>query len=566
MYTIFLILLSSIVFAIPIFPNADEECINNICKRNIYSYDKYYYNGSRLLFLNESFNQSHCDAGYQYCVIRNKYQVNIKNSSNALNPVKFTRSGESIFLTPVKMYYENDQGQQDLIGINADVGVFVDQNQIMFQNIFGSGINLSLVYRHDTLKELISIESNTTLSKPKIRNVISVNVEYKLSFDNIKIYTRGSIWNRSTVRLDQLKFKRNNSFIFGISSPIAYDKRQQVNSSYRLEERGPNTFLTIITEIEFFNVSRSHRMINMITNVTFNKSLPDKFPKYIDPTVIIFDFNNFTYDAWIVREDAGTFPEMITFTRTINEPAFNFVGRVQECDANCTACITGNKIYRMTLDFPSILNLPGDIKILQGTILIFTVFGTVYDGHQDIEVHEMNQNITVAPEPHYLAMGNETIWNISLIPTDGSSVALWDISLFGSHYNRYTKGGYPVGFRSVNEDGPVSGCPVSTQNGFASNNFPLVGFRPLVAITYQPNENKLIAKQIFLFLFILFWIILAILYLEFPGVVFGVAQAIVAFVDFIIFTSFFPNFMIAGVAILGAGLILLSDAVFRKDL
>ena len=213
------ILTLSTVESIPI----DEFTEKSGDTYTIHSYQKYYKDNGKLLFLNESFTGSGCDKGYNYCVKDNLFQVDIKDRLNSADPLKYTNSGNVFYMRPIRIYYSNEYGQIQTISYLKGVKAVIVGNTALWKDEFGTGIDIEYSYMPWKWKPKIVIHNKTLIPEPILKGNVTINMDFVIKVpENMSVKINNSLWNPTlkTKINNSITFTKNQTEIFEISAPL----------------------------------------------------------------------------------------------------------------------------------------------------------------------------------------------------------------------------------------------------------------------------------------------------------------------------------------------------------
>jgi len=152
--------------------NWEKECDGSFCKMAIYPYQKYYYNGSQMEFLNETWSNENCE-GFDYCVDDNLFQayVNVNDTKVYMfaNGIKFDIRLKSI---------------GKLLSLKKNVEI--DGSILRFRDVVNN-VTLEYQYLPQGIKEtaIIGDDSLIRLSS-KVSNTIGFTYDLNKDFEYSK--------------------------------------------------------------------------------------------------------------------------------------------------------------------------------------------------------------------------------------------------------------------------------------------------------------------------------------------------------------------------------------------
>lgn len=235
-----------------------------------------YFNGSEFVEINKTLVESE-DPLYDYMVKQGIFETYFKSNPSTSETIKFyynsSRKDEqphkSGFVTvqPMSLNYRNDLDQLQQINMIQGVNGIPQENNLVYSNAFGEGLNISYSYLPSSLKETLTIANNLTLPSPQQYIIDGGNATLDLDFlllfsDSVECYINGELWDRKTpTKGERIDFRYNGETIFFLPIAFAFEKlhldeyEREIQRGklleYELKQSGNKFYVIIKTPYEW---------------------------------------------------------------------------------------------------------------------------------------------------------------------------------------------------------------------------------------------------------------------------------------------------------------------------
>jgi len=190
-----------------------------------------------------------CYSGYSNCA-KGIFSANFKDSLNIFESIMLERNGYFITFQPSRVNYRNDQETVQQIEITQPVSGVVNGNTINYAGIFGTGLDMKLVYLPQILKENIEV-AVSFLPSPN-SDITSgtnptVDIDFVMKFDSsLDFIVDGSPWDKSsTVNGEEIVLKASGETQLVLPRPYVYDNGSFVYGRYQLTKSGPRYYIIV---------------------------------------------------------------------------------------------------------------------------------------------------------------------------------------------------------------------------------------------------------------------------------------------------------------------------------
>lgn len=156
------------------------------------------------------------------------FQVWYGDDPSTGNVVKFSSGGVEMTLLPMALNWNNDFSQLQQISMPQSVSGSPSGSNIIYNDAYGSGIDLIYETQQDKVKESLIISSRSDLTDPAQYVIDGGNVQLELGFQftsNGKIYVDDVEWSGSetTVTGDLVITDSNDNPVYTLPRPFATD-------------------------------------------------------------------------------------------------------------------------------------------------------------------------------------------------------------------------------------------------------------------------------------------------------------------------------------------------------
>lgn len=439
---------------------------NNTCRRTSYIYQKYYRDSdNEWKYLNDTINNDNCNDKYDYCIVDNNYQIQIKSKPNASQSLFFQTKQHKIMFTPLSLNYRNSENEVHRISLSKDSDVKINKSKFQYDNIFIPKFHLKYDYFPNFLKQEFIIEDNETLPEPPEfildRPNVTLDIDYLVSYDSkIDIFIDGEKWIPfgSIETYNDIIFKSGKDTIFIFPKPfIEANYSDYIYGKYRLIYWGGDLIIQIKTSYDWIIEESEEWAYDPIIgeDEIFLYNFSRKFPIIIDPTIRL-NASNITANYFIQRKLSSIIPigqpERVEFTVFTNPGTQLRVGVDRICPIICSL---NNDTYRSVIEWDhsfveanmEFTSITTDLRILNVGSGQFT----------DIQIRRMTENRSFYTnnETFYNASGNFTIYNT----TNASSTThfIWNITTAADDIIAFNKTTWTIGIRSTSESCDTGG-------------------------------------------------------------------------------------------------------------
>ncbi|MDP1694180.1 MAG: hypothetical protein Q8L34_01440 [Candidatus Woesearchaeota archaeon] len=253
--------------------NWERTCTETNCEHTLYSYQKYYQDNGLWRSIDENFYSTPCQNGYDFCVVDNLYQMQMKSYANESNTMRFTVNDVSFTFTPSSVDFQGLGQRQNIASVQRSPAQ-VTNNRVLYSTPFTSNFDLSLRYLPRMFKEDLIIHTKeglpaATLSQNNrditfdVSFIVDVDVATQIIVDN-------QVWDKQTTTITNQPIEiRQGNTSFYLAQPIAYDKHGvAIPLTYVLENRQNTLYLTLQTSYEW--LMHSNRVYPVTIDPTFS--------------------------------------------------------------------------------------------------------------------------------------------------------------------------------------------------------------------------------------------------------------------------------------------------------
>ena len=233
-----------------------------------------YYNGSEYLPINKTIISS-SDPSFDYEVTKGIYQAYFNSNPTQGQIVKFIANNTEITFQPMALQYESFYGGLDPVSMIQSVQGVPNGSIFLYENAYGSGIDLRYKYTNMFLKEDLIIDSFSDLSLPPEymfeQGEITLNLDFVLATDSNHIVIEGVDWDKSTTKetSNEVYIKDDEgNILYYFRKPYAYD----------------STYSSQLLKYQF---KKSEQSLYVILKTPYSWLSNDSlvYPVYIDPTL-----------------------------------------------------------------------------------------------------------------------------------------------------------------------------------------------------------------------------------------------------------------------------------------
>lgn len=250
----FLVFISSVSASVERTASTDTYCNDRICTKTLYSGTMNYWDGNSYEPIETNLVSS-SDPLYDYEVTKGVYSAYFKSDPTEGQVVKYVKDGVEMTFQPMALNYRNDLNQlQQIEMINSVTGTS-NSNEFLYENAYGSGIDLKYTYYQEVLKEGLIIESFSDLTAPQQYIIDGGNPTLDLDFiiaSDTKIIIDGVEWDKSSSKLtsNEVYIKdTSGNIIYYLPKPYAYDSDgNQKLLSYQFKKGGNSLYITLKTD------------------------------------------------------------------------------------------------------------------------------------------------------------------------------------------------------------------------------------------------------------------------------------------------------------------------------
>ena len=244
-----------------------------------------YYNGSEYLPINKTIVSS-SDPSFDHEVTKGIYQAYFKSNPTQGQVVKFIANNSEITFQPMALNYRNDLSMIQQISMIQNVVGIPSGSEFLYENAYGSGIDLQYKYTNRHLKENLIIDSFTDLISPA-QYIIdggnpTLDLDFVLATDSNHIVIEGVDWDKSTTKetSNEVYIKDDEgNILYYFRKPYAYDSNLSLQSLQLLKYQ--------------FKKSANKLYIILKTPYSWLSNESRVYPVYIDPPI------------WTYQEDAN---------------------------------------------------------------------------------------------------------------------------------------------------------------------------------------------------------------------------------------------------------------------
>ncbi len=220
---------------------------------------------------------SSSDPNFDYEVTKGVYQAYFKDDPTQGQVVKYVKDDVEVTFQPMALNYRNDLNQLEPIDmINAVTGTS-NENEFIYKDAYGSGIDLKYTYHQEVLKEGLIIDSFATLPSPE-QYILdggnpTLDLDFVLSTNSNHIVIEGFDWNKQTTTQTQnevyIKDDEGN-ILYKLAKPYAYD------------DNGDSFLLT-------YEFKKSGNSLYVILKTDYSWLQSTVYPVVIDPSIVLQD-------------------------------------------------------------------------------------------------------------------------------------------------------------------------------------------------------------------------------------------------------------------------------------
>lgn len=265
---------------------SEPNPIDYIADSNI-EYKIYNNNNSFAITINPQYNDNgvwkdvnrtlklSTESGYEYGVTEGIYEAHFKNLPSSTSAV-LIRRGIELAYDPNGLYWDSSS-DDDIIDANPNGEGNPDPNDptsFIYPNAYGDGIDLKYTYLATELKEYVIINNRLNLGTPPSTvlqgNNISLKHEFALhNINNADLYIDDQLITSNGDYIGkEAYFKFNNSKIFNLETPYAYDSEgNEVYGWYKFRKTLGDLWVELHIPYDWINTAT--------------------YPVYIDPTTVI---------------------------------------------------------------------------------------------------------------------------------------------------------------------------------------------------------------------------------------------------------------------------------------
>ncbi|MBI2667418.1 VCBS repeat-containing protein [Candidatus Woesearchaeota archaeon] len=170
-----------------------------------------YFNGQEFMPIDKTIvNSSNLE--YDYEVTKGLYQAYFKQDPTKVNTIKVEKDNEYITLQPISLSYNNILGEKQIANANPVMGIAQD-NEFIYKNIFGNGIDLKYEYENTRLKESIVINEFNNLVLPTLnKNNLSLDIKFLINKNSNFTFIEPYL-NDANNKIQKLSYELSNNYI-----------------------------------------------------------------------------------------------------------------------------------------------------------------------------------------------------------------------------------------------------------------------------------------------------------------------------------------------------------------
>lgn len=250
----------------------DTSCLNGKCVTSAYLGFINYNNGSEFVPINKTIVNS-LDLLYDYEVVEGIYQTYFKENPTEGQVIKFMIGSDYITYQPMALNYRNDLSQLQQINMIQEVVGIPNDNEFLYKNAYGGGIDLKYSYLNDNLREQLIINSSTDLISPE-QYIINggnptLDLDFILTTNSNKILIDGVEWDKKvamTTSNEVYITDEEGNELYYLKKPYAYDSNGSSQLlEYQFKKSGVSLYVIVKTPYSWLS------------------NLSTIYPIYIDP-------------------------------------------------------------------------------------------------------------------------------------------------------------------------------------------------------------------------------------------------------------------------------------------
>lgn len=269
---------------------------------------------------------------YDYCVRKGIYYVDFKEDSSQQDLVKFFYNNTSIIYTPLELSYVRN-GKEVLISNILNIKGEAIENNFLYKNIYGEGLDLNYEYNRIFLKENLIINKKENLPKTNLKDEVYLSLKFKMDsnyLDNknkireTEFFATGKIKQKNSKEKIKENFKWKKSKKIKVKGKIILKKEKnkfavRLPPAYAIDSAGNKI------ELEYeFKKKANDIIVSILTPYDWLMSEERVYPVKIDPTDYITNANSHATitqknNAYYTLEDQGTSPNVYTGSMTIGD-------------------------------------------------------------------------------------------------------------------------------------------------------------------------------------------------------------------------------------------------------
>lgn len=200
------------------------------------------------------------DQDYDYQNSNSFFSVWYGDDPSTGNVVKFEADGIEMTLLPMALNYNNDLSQLQQISMPQSVSGSPSGSDMVYEDAYGSNIDLIYETQQDKVKERLIINSRSDLPNPAEYVVNGGNVQLELGFQlasNGKIFLDGIEWDKdsevSTIN-DVLVKNDENKIVYTLPRPYAIDSNNNIEfGHYVFKETANKLYVRIYIPFDWLN-------------------------------------------------------------------------------------------------------------------------------------------------------------------------------------------------------------------------------------------------------------------------------------------------------------------------
>ncbi len=236
----------------------EDENLNGVHVSRFYSAAVNYFDGNSYVPIDTQV-VLYSDPVFGYEVTKGHYSAYFKADSASEEVVKYVKDGVEIGFQPVYLSYKNDLGQTQQLSSASSVNGAASENSIIYEGIYGDGIDLKYVYTNYVLKELIYLQNFSVVSAPEQlildggNPVLDLDFVFTTNSDSFVI--DGAEWDMSTTITTEnaVQVKDSNGrVLYVLTEPYAYDANyDQARLKYQFKREGSKLYVVVMVPYRF---------------------------------------------------------------------------------------------------------------------------------------------------------------------------------------------------------------------------------------------------------------------------------------------------------------------------